>query len=311
MTEENRNDDNSPGEVETSDDSNGPETTEHMDELPDVAVGDDAISRFPEEVQAALTYAGENRYEYGPRLRDVELTWNVISAEPMPNGIVRVRLEYLPMSGFRGQPGAEYMDVDAGGAILARRLTRTPKENRPFVLIGITAFSIVLALVLISLMTVFKNDGGDPLYVAGRTLWIRAERPEPQQYIIYEGADTTGTVHTWAMSPNDIQANDLVYIKVTLINQTSGTISLLIDENAAKLLDSNRTDYDPVNTLDGAYPVEMNERYLVDDFIPIWGSVRLNENEQVTGMLVYEVPKGSSFSQLRWRATDTAVIHYD
>ena len=311
MTEENRNDDNSTDEVETSTDGNGPQTAEHMDELTDVAVGDDAISRFPEEVQAALVYAEENRYEYGPRLRDAELTWNVVSAEPMPNGIARVRLEYLPMSGFRGQAGTEYMDIDAGGAILARRLIRTPKENRPLVLIGITAFSVALALVLISLMTVFKHDGGDPLYVAGRTLWIRAERPEPQQYIVYKGADTTGAVHTWAMKPNDVQANDLVYIKVTLINQTSGTVSLLVDENAAKLLDGDRTDYDPVNTLDGAYPAEMNQRYLVDDFIPMWGSIKLNENEQVTGMLVYEVPKGSSFSQLRWRATDTAVIHYD
>jgi hypothetical protein len=311
MTEENRNDDNSTDEVETSTDGNGPQTAEHMDELTDVAVGDDAISRFPEEVQAALVYAEENRYEYGPRLRDAELTWNVVSAEPMPNGIARVRLEYLPMSGFRGQAGTEYMDIDAGGAILARRLIRTPKENRPLVLIGITAFSVALALVLISLMTVFKHDGGDPLYVAGRTLWLRAERPKPQQYIVYKGADTTGAVHTWAMKPNDVQANDLVYIKVTLINQTSGTVSLLVDENAAKLLDGDRTDYDPVNTLDGAYPAEMNQRYLVDDFIPMWGSIKLNENEQVTGMLVYEVPKGSSFSQLRWRATDTAVIHYD
>ena len=54
MTEENRNDDNSTDEVETSTDGNGPQTAEHMDELTDVAVGDDAISRFPEEVQAAL-----------------------------------------------------------------------------------------------------------------------------------------------------------------------------------------------------------------------------------------------------------------
>ena len=275
-----------------------------------IARGEDASALFPGQVRAALEYAAANQYEYGPRLHDVELTWDVVSAEPMANAIVRVRLEYSPTTSFRGDPGIEYMDVDPGGAILARRQIRVPKENRPVVLMRITTFSVILAVVLISLMTVFKPDAGDPLYVAGRTLWIRAERPQAQQYILYAGADNLGNVSTWAMEPDNIDENNLVYIKVTLINQTSGTVSLVIDEKAATLLDGNRTNYKPLNTITAAFKAEENAQYDVEGFIPMWGSLELNKGEEVTGMMVFELPKGSSYSELRWNASDSAIIRY-
>jgi hypothetical protein len=257
-----------------------------------------------------LDYAAANKYEYGPRLRDAEINWNVISAEPMSNDIVRVRLEYSLVTGFRGEPGVEYMDIDAGGAVLARRQISTPKENKPVMLMGVTALSVVLAVVLISLMTVFKSDGADPLYVAGRTLWIRAEVPESQQFIVYTGADIQGNQYTWAMKPDDEENNELVYVKVTLINQTSGTVNLVIDENAASLLDGNRKTYAPVNAIARAYTAVSTPEFNVPGFIPMWGSMKLNEGEQVIGMLVYELPRGSKFTEFRWAATDPAVIKY-
>ncbi len=154
-----------------------------------------------------------------------------------------------------------------------------------------------------------KTEISKALNSLNRKIDLYYSRPEDTTETISRLKDTHTVIVTKATTEinNDVIENlpSLKHIAVF------GTALDHIDENAAKLLDGNRTDYDPVNTLDGAFPVEMNQRYLVDDFIPIWGSVRLNENEQVTGMLVYEVPKGSSFSQLRWRATDTAVIHYD
>ncbi|MCH8116183.1 MAG: hypothetical protein IIB25_11980 [Chloroflexi bacterium] len=315
MTEENRNEKETPethagpqtstGEPSPDATANGP-----ADVPATIARGQDASATFPGQVRAALEYAAANQYEYGPRMRDVELTWDVVSAESMTNNIVRVRLEYSPTTSFRGDPGIEYLDVDPGGAILARRQVRVPKENKPVVLMGITAFSVVLAVVLISLMTVFKPEGGDPQYVAGRVLWIRAERPEAQQYILYSGADTSGNLTTWAMEPDNIEENELVFVKVRLINQTSGTVSLVIDEEAATLLDGNRTSYKPLNTIEAAYQAENNPLYNVAGFIPMWGSLQLNQGEEVAGMLVFELPKGSSFSELRWNASDSAIIRY-
>jgi hypothetical protein len=230
----------------------------------------------------------------------------------MANDIVRVRLEYSPITSFRGDPGIEYMDVDAGCAILARRQIRVPKENKPYVLIGITAFSVVLAVVLVSLMTVFKPEGGDPQYVAGRTLWIRAEDPESQQFIVYSGDDQGGLTRTWAMAPEDVENNELVFVEITLINQSSATVSLVIDEKAARLLDGNRTDYSPINSIDTAYAATDDyAQYNVPGFSPMWGSVTLNTGQQIQGMLVFELPKGSEFTELRWSASDSAIIRYD
>ncbi len=310
MTEENRTENDAVEESDSTADSATAESTEQVARSAVFAFGDEAADKFPAQVDAALKYAAANKYEYGPHLRDAELKWEILSAEQMANDIVRVRLEFMPTSGFRGDPGSEYMDIDAGGAVLARRQVSTPKENKPVVLMGITAFSVVLAVVLVSLMTVFKSEGGDPLYVAGRTLWIRAEEPKQQLYITYTGADLNGTVYNWAMKPDDEDNNELVYIKITLINQTSGTVNLVIDEAAATLLDGNRTSYKPIDTISRAYTAENAPKYSVPGFVPMWGSVKLNSGEQVVGMLVFELPSGSSYSELRWAAADSAVIRY-
>ena len=311
MTEENRNEqaaeDESSDEIE---DSTDVETTESAGESQDASLGGDAIEKFPQQVQAALDYAEENTYEYGPALRDTKIAWEVISAESMSDDIVRVRIGFAPVSGFRGDPGVEYMDIDSGGTILARRQISIPKENRPVVLMGITAFSVVLAVVLISLMTVFKAEGGDPLYVAGRTLWIRSETPVAQKIISYVGNDVDGTAYNWQIKPVDEENNELVFVKITLINQVSGSVNLVLDENAATLLDGDRKSYKPIDTIARAATANAAPDFDVPGFVPLWGTLVLNTGQQVAGMLVYELPKNSSFDELRWNASDSAIIRY-
>jgi hypothetical protein len=310
MTEENQNEQGADENSQVTEDSPKSYVADLNGESKGFAFGDDALTKYPTYVRAALDYAAENKYAYGPRFRNSEIKWNVISVEPMSNNIARVRVEFVPASGFRGDPGVEYMDVDAGGAVLARRQISIPKESSPVMLAGITAFSVVLAVVLISLMTVFKPESGDPLYVAGRTLWIRAEEPRGQDFIVYNGADAEGAVRTWAMKPVDEANNELVYVKITLINQTSGTVNLVIDEKAVTLLDGNRKTFTPVNTINTAYAAESTKEYNVPGFVPMWGSLTLNESEQVAGMMVFEMPRNSSFTEIRWTATDSATIKY-
>ena len=311
MTEENRNElvagDDSSDEVE---DSAATEITEPAGESSGASLGGDAIEKFPLQVQAARNFAEENSYQYGPAFRDTEIAWDVISAESMSDDIVRVYIEFAPVSGFRGDPGVEYMDVDSGGEGLASRQIRPLKENRPVVLIGITAFSVVLAVVLISFMTVFKPEGGDPLYVAGRTLWIRSEVPVSQKIISYVGNDVNGVSHNWEMRPDDEANNELVFVKITLINQISGSVNLVLDEGAATLVDGNRTKYNPINVIERSVTADADSDYNVPSFVPLWGTLVLNTGQQVAGMLVFELPRNSSFDELRWNASDSAIIRY-
>ena len=112
------------------------------------------------------------------------------------------------------------------------------------------------------------------------------------------------------MKPSDESNNELTYVQVTLINQTSGTVNLVVDENSAKLLDGDRVTYKPINTIESAYTAERAPQYNVPGFVPLWGSVKLNEGELVSGMMVFEMPRGSTFSELRWTSSDSASIKY-
>ena len=84
MTEENRNEKETPETPEEPQASSGetapeaavPETSEgnQVHIAATLARGEDAGATFPGQVRAALAYAAANQYEYGPGLHDVELT---------------------------------------------------------------------------------------------------------------------------------------------------------------------------------------------------------------------------------------------
>ena len=65
--------------------------------------GDAARDAYPTEVSAALVYAAENKYDYGPKLRDADLQWDVNGVEPMDGSVSRVFIDYSPSATFRGR----------------------------------------------------------------------------------------------------------------------------------------------------------------------------------------------------------------
>ena len=52
-----------------------------------------------------------------------------------------------------------------------------------------------------------------------------------------------------------------------------------------------------INPIERTYASERSDTYLVDGFIPLWGSIQLDPQEQVTGMLIFEVPESSIADQ--------------
>ncbi len=273
-------------------------------------VGDEARDAFPTEVSAALQYAASNKYDYGPKLRDADLEWEVNGVEPMAGGISRVFVDYVPAS-FRGSSGSEYFDVDASGAVLARRQVRMPKQSLPVVLIALTVVSLISLVVVEVLLWANPFEGGPELYVAGRTLWIRAELPRTQPYVVYQAPSTEGTVHHWAISPEG-QGTEIVIIETTLTNQTSGAVRMVVDRDAAELRIKDSIALKPVDAVARSSQVETgNDRYLDQDFKLMWGGFTLNQGEELRGHLVFEAPIGSDFTDFRWLAGDTAVVRYE
>ena len=273
--------------------------------------GDAARDSHPTEVAAALSYASENKYDYGPKLRDADLQWDVNGIEPMGNGISRVFIDYTPSASFRGSSGSEYIDVDSGGAVLARRQIRVPKQNLPVVLIALTVVSLIALAVVEILLWANPFDSGPDLYVAGRTLWIRAELPRQQPYVVYTAPSSAGEVNQWAIKPEG-QGTEIVIIETVLTNQTSGAVRMVVDREAAELRIKGSIALKPVNVIDRSYIVETaNDRYLDPEFRLMWGGFTLNQGEELRGHIVFEAPLGSEFSDFRWLAGDTAVVRYD
>ena len=56
--------------------------------------------------------------------------------------------------------------------------------------------------------------------------------------------------------------------------------------------------------------LKLDNKYKVNDFIPLWGDITLVEGTQVIGYLVVDLPKDVTISRLRWIASDTVTINY-
>lgn len=272
--------------------------------------GDAARDAYPTEVAAALQYASENKYDYGPKLREADLQWDVNGVEPLEGGISRVFVDYAPSASFRGSSGSEYFDVDASGGVLARRQIRVPKQSLPIVLIALTVVSLISLALVEVLLWANPFDAGPTLYVAGRTLWIRAELPKQQPYVVYNAPSTGGEFGQWAISPAG-QGTEIVIVETTLTNQTSGAVRMVVDRDAAELRIRGSIALKPVDVIDRSYQVETaNDRYHDPEFRLMWGGFTLNQGEELRGHLVFEAPIGSEFSDFRWLAGDTAVVRY-
>lgn len=278
---------------------------------PDELAGDAAWKNFPAQVEAAINYAGANKYDYGPKFRNLELEYTVTSAVPVTDNITRVVLSSKPTTKFRGDSGSEYLDVDLNGDILARRQIRIAKESMPWILMGIATLSLIAAVVLVPVILLVQDDG-DPLFVAGRTLWFRATEPKIQPYVTYDAIDHQDVLRKWIIVPESSDTT-IAWVNITLINQTSGAVSLSIDTDAVTLTTEGGLAVRPLDIfVDAKVPAEgevVNPRFNVLE-LPLWGSVVLESGTQISGFMSFEVPVGSKFSALRWSATDTANIRY-
>ena len=150
-----------------------------------------------------------------------------------------------------------------------------------------------------------------PHYVQGRTLAMRAETPIIQDAVHYVGLDTTGKQHNWAIEPVNSGAR-IAVVEVTIINLTSGSVSLIVDRNAAELLLKGvNQGLKPVDVIERAAPTNSyNPDLDYAGFIPVWGSLTLNSNEQIHGHMVFEVPDGATPLEFRWWASDTMSVRY-
>jgi len=259
---------------------------------------------------AALAYVDGDRTPYGGLMARRELKFEALESQRL-GADIRVRIGYQPTSRFSGRPGEEWVLVSPEGEILTRELLSRPKENQPWVLIALASLSLIAALVLIPTIISRSDPSGDPLYRAGRTLWMRASPPDIVSEVQYGGRTLDGdSVNFRIVGPGE--GWGLAVVHVSLFNQSSQQVSVAIDEQAAVLVDVDGNEYSPINVVNRSLgmsgPIDSQYRY--PDFIGLWRSIVVRSSESVSGMLLFEVPPDFEADRLHWKASDTIQVGF-
>tara|TARA_Y100000817_G_scaffold302836_1_gene284180 strand:+ start:15 stop:491 length:477 start_codon:yes stop_codon:yes gene_type:complete len=146
----------------------------------------------------------------------------------------------------------------------------------------LTSIIFVSASVLISISIIFQpfNSSAD-LYVSGRTLFIKLNKPEQlQEY-----------------SNN---SNKIISINTEVINAASGEILLLINDQSVDLLSKDGYTYKPLNPNEIDFNVQK----------PLWGSFNLLRNQMVKGNLFFKVNKTFVPQTFEWKESDRVIINF-
>jgi len=267
------------------------------------------FSSHKEKIDIAFSHIINNEYEYGPVFKKPEKKYTVNNIETSSTTPPVIRIYFTFQIDKYDETGDEYVEIDSDNKILTRRITSFPKQKKPLPLILITAFSLLIAIIVIP-WVLLNSDTADPLYKAGKVLWIKSEEPVFQKIVNYEGPDSiSGKLRSWEITGVDDQ-NYLGLVKLKIMNETANTITLDINEECAELLASNKKTYYPANSLTRAYDVSKINKKNQMDFVPLWGTVELSSGTMVTGYLVFDLPNDVTFSRLRWIASDTVTINY-
>ena len=107
-------------------------------------------------------------------------------------------------------------------------------------------------------------------------------------------------------SPDRVLAATLV----TVVNQRSARLLLLVDEKAAFLEDAQGNQYGPLNPFTRRREVSASGGGS-GTFQPLlWGTVEVPQGYQVAGWLFFEVPLGVQVNRLRWEQGDTVLVPF-
>jgi hypothetical protein len=281
----------------------------------DASSSDDAVSpedraAFSAAEAVALARVDEDRSPYGGPMASRELSFEVMETQRYGPDI-RVRIGYRPSSGFSGRSGEEWILIDSDGAVRTRELISRPKDSQPWVLIVLASVSVIAALILVPMIIARSNPTGDPLYRAGRTLWMRVSPPDIVSELQYGGRTISGDAVNFRIAGPGNGWN-LAVVHVSLFNQTSQQVSVNIDEAAAVLIDVDGTEFSPINVVNRSETMSgpIDSQYRYPDFIGLWRSIIIRGTESVAGMLIFEVPLDFEPDRFTWKASDTIQVGF-
>ncbi len=161
--------------------------------------------------------------------------------------------------------------------------------------------ALLLLLILIAGCFTTQNDFSN----RGDVLQIVASKVEEVGNVLYYG--DSGEVYE--ITPS-VEGNVLALVKARIINQKSTHISLFVDELAANLSIKDAQEAPPIYYLERG--VESTKiipsDYKYGPFI--WGQVDIPLGYEITGWMIFEVAKGSTYNSFIWEDADFVRVIY-
>ena len=134
----------------------------------------------------------------------------------------------------------------------------------------------VLSSVLITLFLLFNPfDDYDPLYVSGKTLYIKSYEPlivKEYGYLDFDNLQKKITAP---------EGKSLAILNIEITNAASAEIRIISNENSSEFMSKDGFTYTPVN------PASISKIAAIGDqdlSYPIWGSFTLNNLERAEGL---------------------------
>ena len=160
--------------------------------------------------------------------------------------------------------------------------------------------NITLLILTLTILTLISCKQGITLVgKSGRSLEILVDKPlklENLDYVHLNGQYN----RLFPKASNRI----LALVEVTVINRTSTVVPIKIDEDASLLGDSRGETIEPLNPFKNEQLIILNEP-IKDIYSPLlWGDIELARNTQVSGWMIFDVPRGLRLNSFTWDEVD-------
>ena len=174
--------------------------------------------------------------------------------------------------------------------------------------------AIMLGLIALALVGCSSNP--DVIGVRGRSIEIHAKRPVVAEKITYGSPGDQFYVFRPRASNRQMAA-----VCVTVVNRTSTVMPLEVNPDAARLGDRRGERIQAFDPFESSSIVDSADEDSIltdpgdDEDLSrctqlLWGQVQLDRNFQVSGWMLFDVPKGLTLGTLWWDEVDEVVLDY-
>ena len=178
-------------------------------------------------------------------------------------------------------------------------------------------YAAMIMLGVMALALVGCSSAPDVIGVRGRSIEIHAKRPVVAEKITYQAP---GSEQFYVFRPR-ASNRQMAAVCVTVVNRTSTVMPLEVNPEAARLGNRRGERIQAFDPFEGSSIVDSADEDSIltdpgdDEDLSrctqlLWGQVQLDRQFQVSGWMLFDVPKGLTLGTLWWDEVDEVVLDY-